>query len=66
MIEPARLVIPVEVGEATEINYGGPAAADFPAWASTSFETTNAPTIKTATRNPSFIMIVISPVKPAR
>ena len=30
MIEHARLVIPVQVGEAAEINYGGPAAADFP------------------------------------
>jgi len=29
MIEHARLVIPVQVGEAAEINYGGPAAADF-------------------------------------
>ena len=26
MIEHARLVIPVQVGEAAEINYGGPAA----------------------------------------
>jgi GNAT superfamily N-acetyltransferase len=29
MIERARLVIPVQVGEAAEINYSGPAAADF-------------------------------------